>query len=257
MSNVIVNVGDVFKNKYGEYKVLSKVAGKTKVKFLETGFECEFYDVIIRKNQAKDYMVPTVDGVGYYGAPTVNDQDPVKLAITKLWLGMIHRCYRVGYSEDRPAYAGCSVASEWHNLQNFKSWVIEQMNLDFYQEGWELDKDLLVRGNKIYGPNTCVFLPSRLNQLQQVKKNSTYNYLPGVNFDKEKGKFKAEVNFDGKRYYLPRKFSELECFLDYKELKERLVQADAENWKGKIHPKAYESLKNYSLDWILEEYLDG
>lgn len=257
MINKIVNVGDVFTNKYGTYKVISKFAGKTKVKFLATGFECEFYDVIIRKNQAKDYMVPTVSGVGYYGAPTINDQDPIKLVITKLWLGMIQRCYEEGCAERFPAYAGCSVVPEWHNLQNFKVWVIKQMNLGFYQQGWELDKDLLVHGNKVYGPENCVFLPGRLNQLQQVKKNSQYNYLPGVNFDKQKNKFKAEVNFDGKRYYLPRKESELECFLDYKRLKEKLVQTDAENWKGKIHPRAYESLKNYSLDWILEEYLNG
>lgn len=254
MINKIVNISDVFTNKYGPYQVLSKAYGKTKVKFLKTGFECEFYDVVVRKNQAKDYMIPTVCGVGYYGAPTVNDKDPIKLAVTKLWLGMIQRCYEEGYGEKFPAYSKCSVISDWHNLQNFKAWVKQQTSLGFYQEGWELDKDLLVRGNKVYSPDTCVFLPGRLNQLQQVKKNSHYNFLPGVNFDKEKNKFKAEVNFNGKRYYLPRNESELECFLSYKELKEKLVREDAENWKGKIHPSAYESLKNYSLDWILEDY---
>ena len=255
MTKVIINVGDVFTNKYGEYKVISKLAGKTKVKFSATGFECEFYDVVVRKNQVKDYMVPTVHGVGYYGAPTINDKDPIKNTITKLWVGILTRCYEEGYSDKFPAYANCTVGKEWHNLQNFKSWVLDQIDQGYYQEGWELDKDLLVQGNKVYSPETCVFLPGRLNQLQQVKKKSQYNYLPGVNFDNEKSKFKAEVSFNGKRYYLPRNESELECFLSYKQLKEKLVQADAENWKGKIQPKAYESLKNYSLDWILEEYV--
>lgn len=254
MNKVIVSIGDVFENKYGQYKVISKLAGKTKVKFFTTGFECDFYDVIVRKNQVKDYMIPTVHGVGYYGAPTVNDCDDTKKTVTKLWLGMMTRCYDQNYSAAFPAYANCSVIEDWHNLQNFKAWVVDQISQGFYQEGWELDKDLLTQGSKLYSPETCVFLPGRLNQLQQVKKKSQYNYLPGVNFDKQKNKFKAEVNFNGKRYYLPRSESELECFLSYKHLKEQLVQNDAENWKGKIQPRAYECLKNYSLDWILEEY---
>ena len=254
MINKNVNVGDIFTNKYGDYQVISKSNGKTKVRFIETGFECEFYDVIIRKNQAKDYMMPTVQGVGYYGAPTINDQDPVKLLITKVWKGMIDRCYDSSLLKNRPAYRDSTVDQGWKNLQNFKDWFIAQIDSGYYQDGWELDKDLIVQGNKVYSSERCVFLPGRLNQLQQVKKESENNWLPGVNFDKSRVKFKSEVNFDGVRYGLPRRDTELESFMDYKQLKEKLVREDAENWKGIIHPKAYEALKNYSLDWVLEEY---
>lgn len=251
------NVGDILVSKtYGIYEITAKNEDRIFVKFHNTGYECDFNRTVLYGNQVKDYMQPTVFGVGYLGEPTINDCDPTKLLIIKLWRGMFSRCYDVKKLNERATYRDCTINKEWHSLANFKRWCLSQFDAGHYQSGWELDKDLLVRGNKVYGPDTCCFLPERLNQLQQVKKDSEYNWLPGVNFDKARGKFKAEVNFDSVRHYLPRRETELESFLDYKELKEKLVQADAENWKDKIHPSAYESLKNYSLDWILEEYLD-
>ena len=260
MSKQKYKVGDIINNdKYGSYEILSNPGRdeKIRVRFLNTGFECEFHRAVICYNRVKDYLFPSVYGIGYLGTPTLNDEDPLKLAITRLWMGLMSRCYDAQKLNARATYRECTVSEEWHNLQNFKKWVILQIESGYFQEGWELDKDLLVRGNKVYGPNTCVFLPERLNQLQQVKKDSQYNWLPGVNFDKSRGKFKSEVNFDGKRYYFPRRETELESFLEYKELKEKLVQADAENWKGKIRPEAYQVLSNYSLDWVLEDYYKG
>lgn len=256
MKSSRVNVGDTFQSKYGPYEILEKSKGKILIKFIDTGTVHNFHESVVYRNEVKDHMYPSVYGIGYLGAPIVADQDPLRIFIKNVWRGIFSRCYDTTKQNQKHTYRDCTVDKEWHNLQNFKSWCLIQMNSGFYQEGWELDKDLLIRGNKTYGPKTCVFLPERLNQLLQVKKNSEYNWLPGVNYDKARKLFKSEVNFDGKRYYLPRRQTELESFLDYKELKEKLVQADAENWKDKIHPRAYDSLKNYSLDWVLEEYLN-
>lgn len=258
MSKQKFKVGDVINNdKYGNYEIVSNPGRdeKIRVRFHNTGFECDFHRSVICYNRVKDYMHPTKYGIGYLGAPTINDEDPIKALITRMWNSMMIRCYDPKkLNEAGKSYRNCTISRDWWNLENFKSWCIDQISAGYYQDGWELDKDLLVKGNTLYSSETCVFLPVRLNQLQQVKKDSEYNWLPGVNFDKSRGKFKSEVNFDGKRYYFPRRETELESFLEYKELKEKLVQADAENWKGKIHPRAYESLKNYSLDWVLEEY---
>jgi hypothetical protein len=39
---------------------------------------------------------------------------------------------------------------------------------------WQLDKDLLVPGNKIYSPETCVFVPVVVNSVLRERKVSEY-----------------------------------------------------------------------------------
>lgn len=64
------------------------------------------------------------------------------------WRGMIRRCYSKAQLGKNPNYEGCTVCDEWLTFSNFKSWMEKQ---DW--EGKELDKDLLVRGNKVYSPH--------------------------------------------------------------------------------------------------------
>jgi len=75
-----------------------------------------------------------------------------------VWSDMIKRCYSEKYHIKRPTYKGCSVCEEWLIFSNFRTWMIEQ---DW--KGKELDKDLLVNGNKVYSPETCVFVDRPLN----------------------------------------------------------------------------------------------
>ena len=47
----------------------------------------------------------------------------------------------------------------------------------FLIEKWEIDKDVLLKGNKIYSEDTCVFIPPCLNLMltkreKKVKCNS-------------------------------------------------------------------------------------
>ena len=44
-----------------------------------------------------------------------------------------------------------------------------------------LDKDILVKGNKIYSPNTCIFAPENINNLLQlIKENPGIEIKPMV-----------------------------------------------------------------------------
>lgn len=74
------------------------------------------------------------------------------------WGHMLNRCYGEKYHKERPSYEGCSVSPEWLNFSNFRSWMDDKE-----WQGKHLDKDILVPGNKIYGPNFCVFVDSRVN----------------------------------------------------------------------------------------------
>lgn len=50
------------------------------------------------------------------------------------------------------------MVSEWHRFSGFHEWAITQP-----WEGNELDKDLLVKGNKIYGPDFCIYISGAIN----------------------------------------------------------------------------------------------
>lgn len=102
------------------------------------------------------------------------------------WANMLKRCYDTSCLTKYPTYIGCSVCEEWLTFSNFKAWMEEQ---DW--QGKELDKDLLVQGNKIYSPSTCVFVDSALNSFILDNKWRRGEYLIGVDFSKKSNCFRA------------------------------------------------------------------
>lgn len=76
------------------------------------------------------------------------------------WKEMLRRCYSEKEHLRNPTYKDCEVVEEWKYFSNFKSWMENQ---DW--EGKHLDKDILVPGNKTYGPNTCIFVEDKINLL--------------------------------------------------------------------------------------------
>lgn len=88
---------------------------------------------------------------------------------------MLCRCYSVKHTTRSPTYQDCYVCEEWLIFSNFRSWMEQQ---DW--EGKALDKDLLVYQNKIYSPETCVFLPPKLNSFLVRADASRGLYPVGV-----------------------------------------------------------------------------
>lgn len=114
------------------------------------------------------------------------------------WMDMLKRCYSRSWKADRPTYKDCSVCPEWLVFSSFKRWMERQ---DW--EGKALDKDLLAEGNKIYSPETCVFITPSVNAFirdGELRRNS----LPiGVSLDKRSGTYKASCRGDdGKQKHL-------------------------------------------------------
>ncbi|AMR57359.1 putative restriction endonuclease [Pseudomonas phage vB_PsyM_KIL3b] len=105
-----------------------------------------------------------VQGVGtndadYVVQPMVNGKQVV-CPFYNRWYAMIKRCYSEKELKKHPEYRDKYVCSEWLLFSNFKAWMETQ---DW--KGKHLDKDLLVQGNKVYSPETCVFVPAWLNSL--------------------------------------------------------------------------------------------
>lgn len=102
------------------------------------------------------------------------------------WVNMLKRCYSLVSQKARPTYIGCSVVDEWLVFSGFKVWMEQQ---DW--KGKHLDKDLISPGNKVYGPETCLFVDIKVNcfLIEKVKSNG----LPvGVTHSQTDGRFIAQ-----------------------------------------------------------------
>ena len=208
----------------------------------------QFEDGTVVKNRTYQNIVKgeicnpyhkSVCGVGYFGVGKYNSK--INYKAYKTWDSMIKRCYSEKEQEKCPTYIGCFVNERWHNFQNFGEWFYEN-----HIEGFELDKDILVKGNKIYSPETCCFVPHEINSLF-IKSNSIRGkYAIGVH--KVKSAFIAQLNIRGKRVYLGRFNTHEEAFHAYKTAKEACIKEVADKWKDKIDPRVYQAMCNYRVE---------
>ena len=186
----------------------------------------------------KSRFVPTVYGVGIIGEEQIIESKGCHCKAYKVWQSMLQRCYDTKYQEKKPTYKGCSVCDEWLYFPNFKKWF----NENYYTiEGEEihLDKDILVKGNKVYSPDTCVFVPRRINVL--FRDYAKESKLPkGVSLDY--GKYKAYINIDGKKKNLGRFNTPEEAKNIYEEARLKEIKRLAECYKDKIPEKLYNKL---------------
>ena len=149
--------GSIHTTSAGQVEVLERIphTKKVKIRFLATGSEKIVYRETIRRGNLKDDHLPSVVGVGFVGTGDYSHKTHSKLY--DHWASMLKRCYSC--SDVNPSYVGCSVVEEWHNFQTFACWAMK----NGFEEGLHLDKDIKVPGNKIYGPNTCLFVTAREN----------------------------------------------------------------------------------------------
>jgi len=113
------------------------------------------------------------------------------------WHRMMERCYSAKHAMRYPSYIACEVDSTWHRYSVFKEWF--WLN---YIEGYHLDKDILVQGNKIYSPITCVFIPHYINQLLTDRSRDRGEYPLGVSKEAKRNKYKAGISINGKNKHL-------------------------------------------------------
>lgn len=161
--------------------------------------------------------------------------------IYSVWYSMLKRCYDETYQERQPAYIGCYVENYFLNFQNFGKWFE-----DNYMEGWHLDKDILIKGNKIYSPETCCFVPQEINKLFTKSTKSRGNLPIGVS--KLSNKFVAQLSINDKTVYLGLFNTSEEAFKAYKIAKEEYIREVADKWKDKVDTKVYKAMYNYKVE---------
>lgn len=81
------------------------------------------------------------------------------------WKNMLVRCYSKQYQQKQPTYVRCYVSDVWLSFMQFRQWWLRH-----YKDGYALDKDLLLLGNVVYSPSTCLYVPQWLNNLTTDSK---------------------------------------------------------------------------------------
>ena len=116
----------------------------------------------------------------------------------------------------------------------------------------DLDKDILMKGNKIYSPDTCVFVPKNINTLFTKSNKSRGKYPIGVYFNKDRNKFQVNCNtfYNGKtqQKYLGLYNTIEDAFNAYKQSKEANIKQVADYYKENIPDNLYEAMYNYKVE---------
>ena len=242
-------VGKVCKSKSsGDFKIVKYNGSKdVEIQFVNTGFETSVQLGSIRNGKVKDPYLASVYGIGVLGTKYPSTINDVQTKEYKLWCNMLQRCYSDSLKKRRPTYEGCEVSGKFLYYEYFYEWCNKQIG--FNNNEWHLDKDLLVKGNKVYSEKTCVFLPNEINSLLTRREALRGKHLIGVYWRNTKKAFVAQVNKNkGSPEWLGSFNTELEAFNAYKTAKETFIKEQANKWKGKIGERAYEALMKYKVN---------
>lgn len=187
-----------------------------------------------KNGEVMNYNTPCYYGLGFLGGKVLKENSK----ILQTWLGMFLRCYDIETLKNSPSYIGCSVHPDWYNFQNFASWYEEN-----YVEDFHLDKDILVPGNKIYGPDTCCFVPGEINQQFRIDKIRKNGLPRGVSVNGKK--YSATIHIEGENTYLGSFSSILIASEVYENKRIEKLSCLAEKYKEGLTKNVYKLLKNY------------
>jgi hypothetical protein len=237
-----IKVGDIFHTKKGYEIVVTK---RISARFVEVEFQAPIkHKAIIstsniRSGAIKNVFAPSVEGMGYIGFSKV-------LATSKCytsWRSILKRVSKNATAKDKVNYSDCSICREWLCLEAYSEWYNKQI----VQNDWALDKDLLVKGNKVYSPDTCIFLPTEVNAFLTDRANHRGRTPLGVHRGRNK-KFEVQCTSGGKNNYLGVYDTPEDAFEAYKKFKISRAILLADKWCGIIDQKAILALRAFNVD---------
>ena len=152
------------------------------------------------------------------------------------WVAMLSRCYSEALKSRVKTYDGCTVCSEWLLFSNFKKWMKAQ---DW--QGKHIDKDLLVEGNRVYGPEACVFIDAITNLFIIKSANSVGPWMTGACWVAGRSKFISSCSnpFTKKRETLGYFDDQLDA---HRAWKARKHEHSVKLSEKQVDPKAKEAL---------------
>lgn len=233
-------------NKYGDVEIIEYInSSKVKIRFMNTNYIKEENLGSVRLGYIRDDSVPTTCGVGFIDVEGASiGKEMTSWYAT--WNAMITRCYNENLRYKHLSYKDCTVSENFKYLSKFKEWYHKQIGSD--QKGWHLDKDILIKGNKVYSEETCCFVPPEINALVNKADRIRGKYPIGIYEDKQAGKFKVRISMNGKQKHIGRYYCEKEAFNAYKQAKEAYLKEVANKWEDQIDPRVYDTLMCYEVE---------
>lgn len=197
------------------------------------------------------YSNNLVRGIGIKGDKYPSWNGVEMLKEYSLWTDMLLRCTNKVLLK-RPTYEGATCSENFKSYTFFYEWCNQQKGFnekDKNSRKWSLDKDLLIRGNKCYSEDVCVFVPNRVNNLVTKCDSSRGEWPVGVHRDGAKGRFVSQCNNGtGKQKFLGCFNTPQEAFQAYKTFKETLIKEVANEYKEMLDSRVYEALMNYEVN---------
>lgn len=163
-------IGKIFENNDGlQFKIIKRVKTSKnrpyfQIKFLKTGYITNSSEKSILSKSIKDHLNPSKYGVGYF--ENSNSKIYNKKAYKK-WDAMLSRCYNKNNVQYKNYGGnGCFVCDRWHSFKNFVEDLpnIDGWNQNKFEKGLlQLDKDIKIKGNKIYSKENCSLVTQKEN----------------------------------------------------------------------------------------------
>lgn len=217
------------------------------VTFDNTGYSTITTLQRLKEGMIRDPFARTCSGIGFLGVGEYKAGSSGKHSQYYLkWSNMLSRCYAEYGRKVNPSYNESYVIDDWHNMQNYAKWYTEH---PYRNDAWEIDKDILTKGNKVYSPETCIFVPKYINTMftkcdrwrgdlpigvHQVGKTECYKMICSDSID-------GKITISG--------FTSVQAAFDaYKETKEKVIKKTANVYRSGLEPRAYEALMNYEVE---------
>ena len=202
----------------------------------------------------KNPYFASVNGVGISGNKYPISVNGKSTKEYEAWQQMLCRCFDEELKERNPTYKEVDCCSEWLLFENFYEWLHSQENFDKWLNGerWAIDKDIIIKGNKVYSPDVCCLVPHNVNSLFTKCDASRGDMCIGVY--KQKDKFLALCHnpFTNKREYYGSFETQKQAFEIYKKHKEDIIKqvAQIEYDNKNIIKKCYDAMMNYQVEIV-------
>lgn len=209
-----------------------------------------YYNFI--NGQVKNPYHPSVHGVGMIGTKYKISSNRIETKEYIAWYNMLKRCFSNEYKEKHPTYLNTICCEEWLYYENFYEWLHSQDNFDKWlsNKRWDIDKDIIKKGNNIYCEDVCCLIPNSINKLF-TRTDAKRGHLP-IGVSKQGNMYQASCGdiFSNKRVYLGVYKTAEDAFIAYKEYKEQIIKriAEIEYANGNIIDKCYNAMMKYVVD---------